>query len=181
MADRYAYVPLIGIFMIAAWGLGQLTDRFGGRVRAATGLAAVVVLVACTAVSFQQTKYWRNTQTLYLRALAVEPRSTFIRICYGWCLLHAKNEIEAAKQQFQRASRIDPTDPVAHGYLGVVAQRQHRLHDAIDHAREAVRLAPTDWRARQSLANVLRAAGQLDEAEVHKREAQRLRGNGSGR
>ena len=180
MADRYTYVPLIGIFMITAWGLDQLADRFGWRVRAATALGAVVVLVACAAVSFEQTKSWRNTQTLYVRALAVEPRNPFVRVNYGTYLLDEKRDIAAAKQQYLLARQSDPTDPLVHANLGLVAQKQYRFDDAIDHYRQAVRLSPTDARWRQALANVLRATGQFDEAQTHEREAQRRRGTGSG-
>ena len=70
MADRYTYVPLIGIFIAVAWAVPALTAKARAG-RLAIGAAAVAILIACTAVTRAQVEHWRSNQALWSRALAV--------------------------------------------------------------------------------------------------------------
>ena len=70
MADRYTYIPLIGIFIIIAWGIPELVEAASGKLKAAMAPAAVAVIGACMVLTWNQIGYWRDGMTLFKHAVA---------------------------------------------------------------------------------------------------------------
>jgi Flp pilus assembly protein TadD len=176
MADRYAYVPLIGIFILIAWGGAELLARWQNRPvlppAFAVAMAAVVVGtgMACT---WAQAAHWRDSVALYERALAVSPRLPVMHTNLG-VALDARGERDAAIQHFQEALDIEPDYVHAHYNLGNTLSAVGDRAGAVNHYRQALELKPDFVRAHTSLGDILREDGTPDAAMEHYQEALRL-------
>ncbi|MCE9566067.1 MAG: tetratricopeptide repeat protein [Planctomycetes bacterium] len=105
-ADRYTYVPHVGLFLAMVWGLADLAERL--CIPVVARYVAVVVVVALLAVATrQQLVYWRDGESLWARVIAVDPENVSARIALGKCYLQ-KGESDTALELFEEALRKDP-------------------------------------------------------------------------
>jgi protein O-mannosyl-transferase len=129
MADRYAYIPLVGIFIMIAWGAADLADSrqmgFGGRMIP----AACVLLAICFATS-RQLSYWSSNYDLWTHALAVTDRNFIAQNNLGGALL-LLGKPDEAYSHFQAAAEINPNDPMSHSNLGAYLQEHGKLSEAM--------------------------------------------------
>ncbi len=171
MADRYTYVPLIGVFIMIAWGVPELLNRWRYR-RIALASAALGILLACVIMTYAQTGYWRNNIVLYERAIKVTSENAWAQNNLGYALaLQGKRDEAIAR--FQKAISINnPAD--AHYNLGTVLASEGKLDDAINQFRESIRISPGYAKAHNNLGSALLYQGRLDEAIASYREALRL-------
>ncbi len=171
MADRYTYVPLIGIFIVIAWGAPELLNRWRHR-RIALTTAAVGILFACVIMTYVQIGFWRNNIILYEHAIKVTSANAWAQNNLGYALaLQGKREEAIAR--FQKAISINnPAD--AHYNLGIMLASQGKLDEAINQFRESIRISPDYAKAHNNLGNALFYQGKLDEAIANYREALRL-------
>ena len=176
MADRYAYLPFVGLFILICWGLA---DWASGRHAAQMGLVAVslVALVALAAVSYRQIGYWKDNVTLWSHAVAVAPGSFIAENNLGGALLNEDKEAEAMPH-FRAAAALDPTDPMSRLNLAAYAQRQGRAQEAIDQYARVLTMT-SDPRLRATafsdMGYALRDLGDLEHAKMSFREAVKLR------
>ena len=171
MADRYTYVPLIGIFIMVAWGVPKLLNRWRyGRIVLAS--AALGVLFVCIIMTYAQIGFWRNNIALYEHAIKVTSENAWAQNNLGYALaLQGKREEAIAR--FQKAISINnPAD--AHYNLGIMLALQGKLDEAIYQFRESIRISPDYAKAHNNLGNALLYQGRLDEAIASYREALRL-------
>ena len=169
MADRYTYVPSLGVFVLVIWGLGDLSRRW--RVpRQLLALLAVGVLVACCAVTRHQLAYWQNSETLFQHALRVTADNDLARNNLGNDLLE-RGRIDAAIEQFRAALQLKPDCVEAYNNLGSALLHQGETNGAIDNFRKAIQFGPHFALAYGNLANTLVAVGQPQEAEELLRSA----------
>ena len=163
-ADRYTYMPLVGIFFIVGWGVPELIKRSSDRssVRATT-IAACAVVVACAVTAWFQVETWRNSFTLWTHALEVTTDNDRAYNGLG-AELGNRGKIDEAIGKFQEAIRINPSFADAHVNLAVAFGVQGKLNDAIPHYAEALRLQPGHRQARNNYAAALEGVGRLDEA-----------------
>jgi len=179
-ADRYAYIPLIGIYIIVAWGLSALVSAKrlspgGGRnpaVKAAAG-AAGVGLVLLTALSINQAHYWRDSQTLFQHAVNVTEDNDLAHYNYGNELANA-GRVEDAVFHYREALRINPGSAKTHNNLGVLLAGSGLFEEAVQHYQEALRLYPEYAFAHNNYGLALMHLGKIREAEEHFREALRI-------
>jgi Flp pilus assembly protein TadD len=171
-ADRYTYLPLIGVFTLLTWGVSDLTKRWRYK-EVFLPTAALVVISLCIALTKRQIGYWKNSDTLFQHLLLVAPDSPLAHNNLGEVLLR-KRQLDQAVGHFQEAVSLVPDDPVGQCNLGIALDGQGRLDEAINHLRQAVRLAPGAAHPHYNLAVVLLRKGQLDEAIAHLQEAVRL-------
>ncbi len=183
-ADRYTYIPGIGILLMVAWGLGEVVERWSVRasrtlsrsdVPTLHGLlgslaaAWLAVLIAC---SWLQLRHWRNSVALFSRAVEVtrENVRTEYLLAFG---LNKQGDQAGAAAHYQKAielqpSRAEATDKnsqvEAHLDLGEIVGNQGNLAESEGHFRAALVLQPGSWRAHSDLADCLMALGKLDEA-----------------
>jgi len=171
-ADRFTYVPLTGLFVAIAWGAPEL---LGGWRRSGPvlGLAAAVVLAACGVCSAVQVTYWKNSRTLWARALAVTTDNYRAHNHYG-VAVSDEGRAEEAIAHYEEALRIWPDFPEAHVNLGVALAEKGRLDDAIGHYRRALAVKPGLVDARNDLASALAEQGHTEAAIEQLREAARL-------
>jgi len=165
MADRYTYVPLIGLFIIIAWGAPELLAKWRYH-RIGLGISAVIVLTAMTVCTRMQVRHWQNDITLFGHAVKVTENNFIIHHIYG-DMLFRKNRFDEAIIQFSEALRINPNDYEAHNGMGKTLLKQGKIEKAITHFAEALRLKPDDPRTIHSWGLALMAQGNLDEAIVY--------------
>src|SRR5262249_24198681 len=146
-ADRYTYVPLIGIFIGVVWAFGDLLARRPALLPPLT--AAILVLFGVGA--FAQTGYWRDSETLFRHAIEVTGDNAVAQNDLGFALLR-RGAVSQAVAHFAEAVRIDPSYVDAHSNLGVALGRQGRIDDAILEFRRALDLDPDHADARRNLA-----------------------------
>ena len=177
MADRYTYVPMIGIFILAAWGVPDLARRLSsGRrevsswLRRAGAVAAVAIIAVLTLAAHRQAAFWRNDVSIWRRALAVTEHNALAHFNLGTTLA-VQGDTEGAVRHFREAVRIDPAKFDAHCNLGTMLAQKGELDEAIEHFRAAVRLKPKDPVSRSNLGVALVKRGRYAEAIPHLRAA----------
>jgi protein O-mannosyl-transferase len=179
MADRFMYVPMIGILVMLAWGAYEL----GGRLMA-HGLwlmtAGAVVIVAASAVAARaQVAHWSDSVALWEHATRVTPESYIAHENLGQAL-RERGRLEEAKASYERALTHAPARSpgylaVIHNSLGMVLTREGKTSEALEHFAAAAQLNPGFAEAQSNLGNALAAAGRLPEAIAHYQEAVRLK------
>jgi protein O-mannosyl-transferase len=155
-ADRYTYVPLVGIFVAIAWGAAEL----GGRRLAPV---AGVVIVALAVAANIQVRYWENDCTLFGHALRVTRDNGFAHNNYG-VALDDRGQPDLAIYHYERAIEIDRHDPEARFNLATMLLNRGRNEEAAAHYREGLKSLPDDARAHHCLAVVLSRLGRVEEA-----------------
>jgi protein O-mannosyl-transferase len=172
LADRYTYVPLIGVFVMLAWGAWDAMGRWAWR-RAAAGAAAAAIVVACTAATRAQVMHWQDAWALWTHALEVTRDNEAAHIAVG-AMLGMQGRNDAAVPHFREALRIAPESPSAHRGLGLALINLGQFADAAEHLSAAVRLRPDFALAHNDLGFALMAEGHNDEANDHFRQALRI-------
>lgn len=174
-ADRYMYVPMIGLLVIFAWGLWDLVSA----ARAHRVIYAVVVLCCATALSIrcaQQLSYWQDSITLFSHVIAVTQNNFHAEVNLGGALDEAGRP-EEALQHFYRAAAESPDYGLAHYDIAVHLQKKRDLPGAIQEYRRAIddrRDHDLLAHANNNLAVCLTELGRNPEAEAHFREALKL-------
>jgi tetratricopeptide (TPR) repeat protein len=172
LADRFAYLPGIGVFALLVWLAAEAAPR-GPRRPAALAVAAAAAVAALAAATVGQARFWRDNFTLYAHTLEVTPGNWFIENNLGMALL-AEGRTAEAIEHLREAARIRPRDPRLHWNLGLAYARARRQEEAVAAFREVLRLRPSWAEARSNFAIVLSQFGLVDEAAFQLREAARL-------
>jgi tetratricopeptide (TPR) repeat protein len=171
-SDRYTYVPLIGVFLAAAWGVSELLPKRRWR-QWVPGVSAGAVLAALAVAAHVQVGYWRDNFTLYSRALAVTERNWLVLSNLG-AAYGNRGEPLVASTYFREALRIRPEYAEAWYGLGLATGRLGRQQEAIGCYREAVRFKPEYALAWYSLGLTQAGLGQFEEAIASLRETVRI-------
>jgi protein O-mannosyl-transferase len=163
MADRYAYIPLIGIFVMIAWGVADLADSrqigFSARV-----IPAACVLLALAFATNRQLGYWSSNYDLWTHALAVTDRNFIAQDNLGGALLWLGKPDEAYSH-FQAAAQINPLDPMSRSNLGAYLQEHGKLAEAIEQHNRVISLTSDAGLLASTYANLGAAYRQLGEGE----------------
>jgi protein O-mannosyl-transferase len=192
MADRYTYLPLIGLFVLIVWGAADLTassrhnvntlERYNGQPapglvapqatrlctgwpwrRLGLGTAALVLLAACALLARRQALCWANSSSLFTHALAVTTNNWAAHENLGLSYLEA-GRLKEAHAHLAAAVRLKPDLPISRSNLGLLLATEGHLDEAIDEYREALRLGSPFASIHGNLANALWAKGLKDEA-----------------
>ncbi len=162
MADRYTYIPLIGIFIVIAWGIPELVEAASGKLRVALAPAAVAVVGACMVLAWSQIGYPRNGITLFKHAVVATSGSPIdMGLLADACML--EHHLTDAGNEFNEALKAEPRYAQAHVGLGVVLTRLGRFDEAIAQLKEAIRIKPEQVEAHQALSDALFSRGNRDE------------------
>ncbi|OFV99028.1 MAG: hypothetical protein A3H28_08010 [Acidobacteria bacterium RIFCSPLOWO2_02_FULL_61_28] len=172
LADRFTYVPLIGLFIMVAWGIPELLARWPYR-SIALPAAAGLTLLACAISSWNQVQYWKSSLTLWTRALDVTTGNYRAHHNLGLALAISGKGDEAIPY-FSEAVRFKPDFAEAHNNLGSVLANQGKLDQAIVHFSEALRFKPDSAEAHYRLGLALARLGKGDQAIPHFSDAIRL-------
>ena len=173
MADRYTYLPSLGVLILIVWGAYELTRSWRYQVPA-SAVAGGGALVLCVALTWQQIGYWKDGETLFRHALAVTENNPVAHNNLGYALCE-KGQIEEAIGQYLEALRLRPDDPGAHCNLGAALDKKGQTDAAIREFQEALRLKPDYAEAYNNLGAALGKKGQTTEAIRQLQEAVRLK------
>ncbi len=162
MADRYFYLPMIGVSFVVVWGAASLFEDDLKR-RRIVAPAAMVVLLGCLWATHRQIGFWRNTETLFSRTLAVSPANHVAHNNLGIHLMD-QGRLDEAAGHFQASIRAKPGQPQALFNLGTLYSKAGRTADAIGQYRAALALDADYAKAHANLGEALARAGRLEEA-----------------
>jgi Tfp pilus assembly protein PilF len=173
MADRYTYLPLIGVFIIAAWGAGEFTKRWR-LPQAAIWCGAFLILSLCTSRTLDQLAYWKNSGTLFGHSIEVTRVNDVAQYNLGFYRA-GRGELDEAMNHYLEAIRINPSYDDALNNLGVALAMKGQTDEAIARIRESIRYAPRKADAYYNLGNVFVMQHKLDDAANAYTEALRLK------
>jgi tetratricopeptide (TPR) repeat protein len=164
MADRYSYVPLIGVFIMLSWSLpaGVGTRGIGASVFA----VAIVAVMVSAMFTRNEVRYWHDSAALFRRALAVTSQNHIAHTALGFYLASG-GENHEAEQHFLAAMRLQPTFALPYNYMGNIRALEGKKEEAQGYYEKAVSLDAKYADAHLGLANVLARQGRLQPALEH--------------
>jgi protein O-mannosyl-transferase len=172
-ADRYTYLPQIGIYVALTWQAAEWVAKWQAGRAAIGGLAAVVlgVFMVC---AWKQTAYWKNNETLWTHTLDCTTGNALANYSLGNVLLRT-GRVDEAITQFQQALQIKPDYAKVHYNLGIALFQKGRVDEAMTHYQNALQLQPDYADAHINLGNVLLQRGRVDEAIAHFQKALQIK------
>lgn len=199
VADRYTYLPSIGLFLIAAWGGAEMAGRL--PVVKWLAVAAGAALIVCT---WRQERYWKDTRAAFGRALKVT-RNNYVAMALLGSLraedgdlpgamrlyreslavkpnyfkghfflghgLEEEGKLDEAQAEYELALRLEPSFEPGHIFLGVLLAREGRNDQAAAQYEAVLKINPRSATAHNDLARLLQTEGKLDESAEHYLEA----------
>jgi tetratricopeptide (TPR) repeat protein len=176
MADRYTYLPSIGIFIVITWGAVELAGQRQHR-RFIAAISAGVILVVLGICTFLQLRHWKNSSTLFGHALKVTRDNHIMHNNYGNVLME-KGQYEEAIEHFTEALRIDPQYLDARGNLaksfnglGATLQKQNKADQAIEKWKQAIQFDPEHSNAYFNIGLALAGKGKHEQAIEYFKQA----------
>lgn len=168
MADRFTYIPLIGLFVMAAWGFAGCLE-WARRGYVVLAIAATVLIVASGLVTRIQVRVWQDSVTLFQHALAIGWESELAHYNLARALTKLGRNAEAVTH-YRAALRLNPDNALTHNNLGVELMELGQTAEAVTHYREALRLNPNNMLAQYNLGLVLATQGETGEAMTQYRK-----------
>jgi tetratricopeptide (TPR) repeat protein len=173
LADRYTYVPLIGLFIIVAWGAVDLGARWRPP-RYLLPWGAGIILSVFTVCTWLQVRHWHDSVSLYEHSLKVGSIAPLVHNNLGNALF-LQGKVDQALGHYAEALRLQPNYPEAYNNRGAALSSTGQVDQAIDCYTQALRLRPDYVDAHYNLGGVLFSQGKMDEAVWHYRQVLRLR------
>ncbi len=162
-ADRYTYVPLLGLAMAAAFGLRDLVRHRPG-LRNPVVAASTLLLLVYAGMTYRQASYWSDSRTLFAHAVEATERNFYARTFHGVSLRTA-GELDAARSELKIARELHPGFSRIYWELGLVERDAKNFELAARELKTAVQMDRDDARKRNDLGTVLMELDRLDEAE----------------
>jgi tetratricopeptide (TPR) repeat protein len=172
LADRYTYIPSIGLFMAAAFGFRDGAERFQFP-QSAVVSAAVLILGGCIFATEHQLRFWRDSETLFRHALAVTGNNDIARVNLG-VALEQQGQLDGALAEYRAAAKLAPGRYQIHNDLGNLLDKTGQPEAALAEYREAVRLKPELPSLHDGLGSALVELGRFSEAMNEFTNAARL-------
>ena len=174
-ADRYIYLPQIGLYVLLTWGAADLCAGWRHR-RVVLGSLAAIVIASLSVDSCLQTAYWRNSESLWTHTLACTSDNFIAHNNLGNALLQ-KGKVEEAIAHFQKALQIYPDYAEAHYNLGNVLLHKGSVDEAIIHYQRALQIKPDYAEDCYNLGAALIKKGSVDDAIANYRMALQIKPN----
>lgn len=162
LADRFTYLPQIGIVLAITW---IVADAIAGvrQLRRFVAFIAVAVAVALAWCAYHQTRHWRNSESISLRALAVTENNDLVHNNLG-SVWQKSGRIDDAIREYQAALKITPESPLARNNLGSAFFEQGKVAEAIQEFRRVLSYHPQSFTGHFNLASALLKSGRVTEA-----------------
>jgi tetratricopeptide (TPR) repeat protein len=165
MADRYTYLPSIGFFIMVAWGISELFDKWRYR-RVGFAIAAGFALIGMLLCTRLQLRHWRNSETLFKHAISVTKNNFTMHYNYGK-VLSDKSRFEDALVHFNQALQINPRDYDARNNKGLALLDLKKYDEATLCFNEALALRPGHYETILNMGLVMARQGKFTQAVKH--------------
>ena len=172
-ADRYTYLPQIGLYLLLTWAAAELCAGWRHR-RVVLGGGSAIILTALIFCAHAQTVYWRNSELLWTHALARTSGNFIGHSNLGNALLQ-KGDVDEAIVHYQQALQIKPDSAQTHNNLGNALLQKGDVDEAIAHCQMALQIKPDFAEAHNNLGNALLRKGHVDEAMAHCQKALQIK------
>jgi len=177
IADRYAYLPLIGIFVIIAWGVPELLKEWHYRKNVLKASAGILILTLMP-ITWIQVSHWKSSITVFKHAIRVTdkkyPGFSVAHYNLGIALV-AEGKNEEAISQYKMAIKLKPDYAKAYNNLGEALFTEQKIEEAISHYKTAIKLNPGFADAHNNLGIALVAEGKIEEAISHYKMAIKIK------
>ena len=175
VADRFTYLPQIGLCIALVWGVADLCRSWAYR-HSVCGISGTLVLAILLGCAWRQTSFWCDSETLWTHALACTSQKYAAHNNLGNALAN-RRRFDEAMAQYQKALEVKPSDAETHNNLGVALAGRGQFHAALSHYRRAVEINPNFAEARNNLGFILARLGRFQEAPICYRQALTTRPN----
>ena len=165
IADRYTYVPLIGLFILIAWGIPDLLKKWGLQ-RSFLFPSSIVLLFLLMIISAKQVRHWENTFTLFTHAIEVTKNNYLAHGNLAVAYLR-QGQLDRASAHNREALKIVPHHFNFNLNMGEIYAMQGRMDQAIFHFRKALRIGPNSPAVHRNLGDALLKKGLAGEAIPH--------------
>ena len=172
-ANRYSYIPLIGLFIIIAWAVPELLAKLPYR-KIILGISAVTVISALSVCTYHQLGYWQNKITLFNRVVEVTEDNYYAHLMLAGAF-RSQGQLNEAIEHYEQALRIKPSLIDTQNAIGLALVAQHRYSEAIGHYNEALRIDPNYFEAYINLAIAFSYQGNFDKAWQHYNQAMQIK------
>jgi len=162
MADRYTYLPSIGLFIVVAWGVNDFLNARPQKAKIAA-VAGGLALAGCLAVTSIQLTYWRNSLTLFLHTAEVTTDNYVVENCLGK-VLENMGKKDAAEKLYAESVRVEPDYSLGQYNLGMILLEQGRADEASNYLAAAAQLDPREPVMQFDFGTFLLQHGRPDEA-----------------
>lgn len=169
MADRYAYLPINGLFLVLVWSLSGLRSRLALR-RSIVPAFAVLVISAWTLIAWRQTSHWRSSVSLFEHGLSVTSSNGPLHAWFAPALF-ADGRTAEAFAHFQRAAELDPLDHILFEKWGTCLRKIGRTDEAMEKYRQSLNNNPRHAPAHIGLGLLYERKGNMEPATNHFRAA----------
>jgi tetratricopeptide (TPR) repeat protein len=161
MADRYTYIPLIGLFIIVSWGAAELAEKLKCK-PAVLAASAVVVLSFLSFLTYRQVSFWKDSITLFEHTVAVTRDNDILHYNLGRLYLQ-QGVPDKAIFHWTQAVSIKPDQPTIHKNLASLLAQNGNIDEAIDHYRQALIYKPDDAQVKEKLKQLLQKRSEKNE------------------
>jgi protein O-mannosyl-transferase len=168
-ADRYTYLPQIGLYLLLTWAATDLCARWRCR-HMMLGAASATILIALIFCARVQASYWQNSELLWTHTLACDSNNAYAHDNLGRALYDLGRQ-EDAMVHFRQALQINPRYAAAQNDLGLALFQMGQRDEGIIHLRQASQINPQDAKIHDHLGNALLSLGRTDEAIIQFRQA----------
>jgi Flp pilus assembly protein TadD len=172
-ADRYTYLPEIGLCILITWGVAEICGSWRYR-RVILGSVAAVILAGLIAAAHAQTTFWKNSVSIWTRTLVCTPRSS-VACCNLGIALASQGRLDEAAAEFKQALQINPDDPKSLDNLGKILAGEGKLDEAGERFEQALRLNPDDIKTLNNLGAILVSQGKPADAVPYLKKALQLK------
>jgi tetratricopeptide (TPR) repeat protein len=172
LADRYTYLPSVGILIMLSWAAAELSA--GWPHRAAIGAVLSGLVGAAMIIgTHTQVSYWKDSASLYAHALSVT-RDNYIIERYLGTLLQNRGRLDEAEEHYRRSVRIHPGFTEGYLALGQMLETEGKLGEAVQLYEQAAKLNPSDYQPFYKIGAIEAQQGSLDDAARHLRQSIQL-------
>ena len=168
-ADRFTYLPHIGLCILVTWAVADMTTAWRRR-HFIMGVTAAMAIIALMFLAEAQTRYWRNSESLWIHTITVNPQSPVAEGALGSALM-TQGRIDEAITHFKRGLEIWSTDAGARNNFGNALLETGQLDEAIAQYNKALEFQPNNVMAYYNLGVAYFRKGNLDEAIIHYKKA----------
>jgi Flp pilus assembly protein TadD len=172
-ADRFTYLPQIGLSLVLAWLVTDLCSSWRYR-QAVLGGGGAIIIAALVFLGHRQASYWQSAETLWSHAVACTTENSFAHNNLGSALVE-RGDLDDAIPHFQEALRITPGNAKAHNNLANMLLKKGDLDGAIGEYQQALQLRPNNAEIHNNLAYALFQNGSADEAISHYQQALQIK------